>query len=846
MSRNFYSFEDIAKNGDCLRFASEVLGLKVADGRCRAAWRGGDNDTAVSLTRDKWFDHRDGKGGGLLQLCAVAKFAGDIQAAQEFLGDWLGLQPKITAKPRRPRYARYNQLIAEGYREARRYVYTDADGNEAHVTIRLEKEGEKKKFVQQSPGSDNLDGVKTYLYRLPEVLRADTVYVAEGEKDAETLVSFGLCGTTAPMGARKWQPGYTEALTGRHVVIVRDRDTAGLAHARLVAESVIGKAASVKVVCAWKKAKDVTEWVEIEHGDASKFADAVDKAQFVEDASLLADKDALAVLLAKELNHDAFRNYTSEDVGEGRRRRTVFTARKVNELVGELFERFLGFPRRLGDNTLFDFDRDTDAVVSFGCADELFAWVGRKSNQIYDWRGKLDGAVTKPEFFRAVMQSAYKYEAIAKVPMWPSRNDVFYAFRDECKPTAGHAALNGFLRFFSPANDYSATLLRVFASAPLYFRPGIQRPIWVVDSADGAGVGKTTLVELVALLYRCHPIRTNLRQLRMDYQEVLKNVLSATGRESRVFLIDNATGDVDCDAFADMTTASALSGRPSYGRGEESRPNDLTYCVTANNASLSDDIASRSFCIMLSRPRQSMAEWKREVIRYVEKNRYAILGDIIDILSEGASFEAVPRTRFAEFEREVVMPMCGGFEAYDIIMRGMAEQRDESNIDIDQARQVEETVEANLVDAGVSSPATSVVFVRCEAMRTWLHNIHVSAAEVQGFIKSGKATAFAKGDVFQQFPRSRYQEARYGIRRARGFMWIGANVDADGFLGVQVVGRTSKDKFGVVNKVSFTASADYGPVVDELNRRAETIPDATVDTGLPPHPMTGDDIEKIF
>ncbi len=52
-----------------------------------------------------------------------------------------------------------------------------------------------------------LRGAQAPLYRLPDVIAAivtgETVWVVEGEKDAETMASLDLCGTTGPNGANK-------------------------------------------------------------------------------------------------------------------------------------------------------------------------------------------------------------------------------------------------------------------------------------------------------------------------------------------------------------------------------------------------------------------------------------------------------------------------------------------------------------------------------------------------------------------------------------------------------------------------------------------------------------------
>ena len=90
------------------------------------------------------------------------------------------------------------------------------------------------------------------LYGLPEILAAPadtTVYVCEGEKDADALRTLGLVTTTSSNGSKSagqtdWSP-----LAGRPVVVVPDHDEPGEEYADDVLELVTrGGAASVKIV----------------------------------------------------------------------------------------------------------------------------------------------------------------------------------------------------------------------------------------------------------------------------------------------------------------------------------------------------------------------------------------------------------------------------------------------------------------------------------------------------------------------------------------------------------------------------------------------------------------------
>ena len=53
-----------------------------------------------------------------------------------------------------------------------------------------------------------------------------TVYIVEGEKDADNLLKTGLVGTCNAGGAGKWQASHSKWLEGAKVIILPDNDDA--------------------------------------------------------------------------------------------------------------------------------------------------------------------------------------------------------------------------------------------------------------------------------------------------------------------------------------------------------------------------------------------------------------------------------------------------------------------------------------------------------------------------------------------------------------------------------------------------------------------------------------------
>jgi putative DNA primase/helicase len=92
----------------------------------------------------------------------------------------------------------------------------------------------------------------------------ERVFVVEGEKDAGRLIDSGLLATSNAGGAGKWSASHSESLVGREVVILPDNDETGRKHARQVALSLTGTAASIRIVeIPTSIAKgDVSDWLD--------------------------------------------------------------------------------------------------------------------------------------------------------------------------------------------------------------------------------------------------------------------------------------------------------------------------------------------------------------------------------------------------------------------------------------------------------------------------------------------------------------------------------------------------------------------------------------------------------
>lgn len=180
------------------------------------------------------------------------------------------------------------------------YNYEDENGDLAYQVVRLEP----KSFRQRRPAGRYLDGAtgwihglvegvyskgtdggwyrvkdaehaegqfvagtRYYPYRLPDLIEAiasgHTVYVVEGEKDADNLWAIGIPATTSAAGAGKWQDDLNDWFGSADVVILCDNDDAGRKHRDGVARALKPFAGRVRALDlpGLPEKGDVSDWL---------------------------------------------------------------------------------------------------------------------------------------------------------------------------------------------------------------------------------------------------------------------------------------------------------------------------------------------------------------------------------------------------------------------------------------------------------------------------------------------------------------------------------------------------------------------------------------------------------
>lgn len=181
------------------------------------------------------------------------------------------------------------------------YDYRSAAGELLYQVVRFEP----KDFRCRRPDGDggwrwNLDSVSLVPYRLPELAEAPRVFVPEGERDVDTLVSLGLVATCNHGGAGKWRQEHTRTLVAAavpEVIVLRDNDRAGAAHQDAIVQSCAAAGLQIKRVILSglpplrdKHGEDVTDWLAAGH-TKEELLTLADEAPMFEAGKITEDAD---------------------------------------------------------------------------------------------------------------------------------------------------------------------------------------------------------------------------------------------------------------------------------------------------------------------------------------------------------------------------------------------------------------------------------------------------------------------------------------------------------------------------------------------------------------------------
>jgi hypothetical protein len=419
----------------------------------------------------------------------------------------------------------------------------------------------------------------------------------------------------------------------------------------------------------------------------------------------------------------------------------------VQEIDNDLAKFAPGWPKRVRDS-LFIEGQDHEPVY-LSSSTRLFAWVDRQAQ--VDWT-KGGRYITQERFYEHKRMTTERYESIEVMPHTPALPGIYYMHRELPEPSG---KLDIFLDFFSPSSQVDRQLLKAMVATPSWGSLPGGRPGFMIngpdhDSEQGRGLGKTTLVDVVADQIYGGYIDVSPTD---DISDVKTRLLTDESTIKRIARLDNVkTLRLSWADLEGLMTASEISGYALY-KGEGRRPNTLVWMITLNGASLSKDMAQRVIPIKLRRP-TFKAGWVEEVKAFASTYRWEILSDVAAFLRlPPGPLKAV--TRWASWERDVLSKLEApeACQAEIILRQGNA---DDDNTDRDHIR---DYFAKRITDHG-SDPDRSCIFIPSLTAAEWL-----SEATRKHF-ETNKSTSHIKGLGIEELNSTRES-------KRRGFIWLG-------------------------------------------------------------------------
>lgn len=551
------------------------------------------------------------------------------------------------------------------------YSYRDADSKLLYQVVR--KPG--KKWAQRRPNGNggwvwNLKGVTPVLYHLSELAARpdETVFIVEGEKDADRLHELGLLATTNSGGAGKWKARYSGALKGRGVVIIPDNDRPGRDHAELVAKSLRGIAATVKVIAL----PDLPE-----KGDVSDWLDRG------------GTRETLLDLIATQDPEQAFKEEISRSVIQ-------ISGRQLQDLVAEAWDTILATndPPRLfrtaggvarvvttGDTAHLEL---LDETIAYGLLIRTADWFTQRGGQDVAVKPPkeiakdllvnphldlpwLQGVINTPVFDKGwhiltasgYHQNGHLWLALPKdagtidIPTYPTEDQVGWA---------RSLLLDHLLVDFPFASESDrahavAALLLPFTRA-MFDGP---TPIHLIE-APTPGSGKSLLAELISIITLGSALACTT--LTNNEDEIRKKLTAVLSRGSPIIAVDNLQGGLWSAQVAAAVTAEFWEDR-LLGKTQMVRfPNRALWLVSANNPKLSMEIARR--CVRIRIDPGQEQPWKRTgfkhdpIREWARHHRWDLVRSILILVQHWIASGAPHAEK-----------TLGSFEAWARVMGGM-------------------------------------------------------------------------------------------------------------------------------------------------------------------------------
>lgn len=546
---------------------------------------------------------------------------------------------------------------------------------------------------------------------LEQFAAASRIQLCEGPTDA-MAVAPGLppdrIAVSASEGAKKFTPELAEPFRGKLVDATYDADVAGEAGAVNACHCCLGIAAEVRNP---KLPYEVAD----KHG--KDLRDLVNEGNF---AAWLAEVEAMLPLTEADLPPEQPAAAAGEAGGKAKHLPIANSEKKTKKdpdgndvsydeplpmsaILDRVRRHADGWPCRV-DQSLFV--PRAGGVDWLGSAAGLFGWLQTQAGKIY-WHRTV-GCVTKDEFFCELRRTATKYLAVETLPHEPPVPGHYYCGGNV---TGGDGStLAALIDRFCPATPIDSDLILAAFLTPFWGGPPGKRPCFVITSDDGAGAGKSTLVDMIdRLVGGAFDVSE-----KDDFEAIKKRMLTRGALGKRIAKIDNLKSmRFSWSELEGVITAPAISGHRMF-EGEGDRPNLLTWFITLNGANLSRDMAMRSIVAKVKRPTNS-ATWHDETTKFIDQNRETLIADIVGRLREVAA-PLSRYTRWADWERDVLARLPEPSDAQRVI----AERQKIVDVEEEEAQEIEEFFADQLRRLGYA-PHREKIFLPSDVTARWFN-----------------------------------------------------------------------------------------------------------------------------
>ena len=561
------------------------------------------------------------------------------------------------------------------------FDYHDANGVVQFQTVKTDP----KDFFQRRPDPkrqgewiNNLQGVdKTLPWGLPQLLTADpaaTVYITEGEKDAERLRDEGLVATTNALGAGNWTPAHAAWILGRTAVALEDNDAEGRKRVEKVAATMPGTRI-LALPGLEAKGADVSDWLDAGHTVKELIELAADapiwEPPSAKRASEMEPNDLPQIL--------GNRRNLRESTAEG-----MTAIIKANE-PPVIFSRLGSLARvRVNETGRPVIDALTENMVTHRLANVADWWhvtsttshedspppaVSKNIMAMGEWpdlpglKGIVECPTLRPDF--SILDTP-GYDPSTRLIYVPNPDLVLPAIpatptREELAHAIGVIA-DVFADF--PFVDQSSRAAAWAALFTALIRPAVAGHVQMcLFDSPKSGTGKGLLCETIALIVTGRA--ASMFQVPTKDDEWRKKITTELLAGATLIVVDNIELPLDSPYLASVITAHEWNDRRLGLNESINVPNNAVFFGTGNNISIGGDLPRRCYPCRIDakvvRPEERNGFRHEHLEEYVAENRGKLIAAALTIV----------RSWYLAGEPDGDAPLLGSFREWCRIVGGI-------------------------------------------------------------------------------------------------------------------------------------------------------------------------------